>query len=482
MRVMPNRSAAAPTPSIVAVTLGLLIPGLGHLWMRRWRAGLLFMSPIVAIAGLTAVNYAQGGIFRFLAFAVTPGVLGALAISNVLLAVWRLVALVELLRAKRPGALSLAAISLAAVFLIGAPHIVLGNTIATVDELIKQTFAGSPTPSPSESAGGTASPGTSAQPSESASSDPSDTPTGGNTGAGRGTLPELGAATPWTMPSTTTPWGATASEDPTKFDLLLIGSDGSPTRSGRRTDVMMLVEMDVVTGKVLMVSIPRNLTNVPLPPGDARDAKPCKCVRGMLNGLYSTAMSAPDKWPGQGPIRGIGAVRGAIEELTDRPIDAVLVADLFGVVKVIDALGGIDINVPATIVDKHYPAPEGGHIRVTFSKGDHHYNGHMALAYARTRHSDSDYGRMRRQFAVLLAVRETITVDTILNAADLVRAAKGFAWTDISQAALPALIEQLGPALTGQAKQFRIMPPRYTSPLSRATINAIRDRIKELMP
>jgi hypothetical protein len=89
---------------------------------------------------------------------------------------------------------------------------------------------------------------------------------------------------------------------------------------------------------------------------------------------------------------------------------------------------------------------------------------------------------MRRQFAVLLAIRQEITVDTILNAADLVRAAKGFAWTDIPQAALPALIEQLGPALTGQAKQFRIMPPKYTSPLSRATINAIRDRIKELMP
>ena len=450
--------------------------------MRRWRAGLLFMGPIVVIAGLAAVNYAQGGVFRFLAFAVTPGVLGALAISNVLLAIWRLVALVELLRAKRPGALSLATISLAAVFLIGAPHIVLGNTIATFDELIKQTFANSPTPSPSESAGGTASPETSAQPSESASSDPSSTPTGGNAGTGRGTLPELGAATPWTMPSTSTPWGSTESEDPAKFDLLLIGSDGSPTRPGRRTDVMMLVEIDVATGKVLMVSIPRNLTHVPLPPGDARDAKPCKCVRGMLNGLYSTAMSAPDRWPGQGPIRGIGAVRGAIEELTDRPIDAVLVADLFGVVKVIDALGGIDIYVPETIVDKHYPAPEGGHIRVTFSKGNQHYNGHMALAYARTRHSDSDYGRMRRQFAVLLAVRETITVDTILNAADLVRAARGFAWTDISQAALPALIEQLGPALTGHARQFRIMPPRYTSPLTRATIDAIRNRIKELMP
>ena len=83
---------------------------------------------------------------------------------------------------------------------------------------------------------------------------------------------------------------------------------------------------------------------------------------------------------------------------------------------------------------------------------------------------------------MLLAVRETITVDTILNAADLVRAARGFAWTDISQAALPALIEQLGPALTGHARQFRIMPPRYTSPLTRATIDAIRNRIKELMP
>ena len=103
-------------------------------------------------------------------------------------------------------------------------------------------------------------------------------------------------------------------------------------------DVMLLVEIDVATGKTAMIGLPRNLINAPFPPGPARDASSCGCFRDLLNALYVEAtFRNPERWPGTGTVSGIGAVRAVVSELTGRPVDAVLVADLWGVIKVVDA-------------------------------------------------------------------------------------------------------------------------------------------------
>ena len=175
------------------------------------------------------------------------------------------------------------------------------------------------------------------------------------TDGGNGTLPAFGAKVPWQRPGVT-PWG-----DDGRFDLLLIGSDAGAGRWSRRNDMMLLVEVDVDSGAVAMIGLPRNLQNAPYPPGAARDASACGCQPGLLNEMYVEAtVRHPGLWPGIGAVKGIGAVRSVVSTLTGRPIDAVLIVDLVGVIRVVDAMGGVDIDVPEAVVDDAYPGPGPG--------------------------------------------------------------------------------------------------------------------------
>src|SRR5262249_54150772 len=160
-------------------------------------------------------------------------------------------------------------------------------------------------------------------------------------------------------------------------------------RWSRRNDVMLLVEVDVTTGATAMIGLPRNLQNAPYPPGVARDSSACGCQPGLLNEMYVEATSRhPGLWPGRGAVKGIGAVGSVVHPLTGRPIDAVLIVDLAGVIRVVDALGGVDIDVPEAVVDDHYPDPGNGETRLRIRAGRQHFDGHLALAYARSRHMD----------------------------------------------------------------------------------------------
>lgn len=247
-------------------------------------------------------------------------------------------------------------------------------------------------------------------------------------------------------------------------------------------DVMLLVEIDVATGKVAMIGLPRNLINAPFPPGAARDAVACGCFRDLLNGLYVEAtVGHPDRWPGTGAVAGIGAVRGVVSQLTGRPVDAVLVVDLWGMIKVVNAMGGIDINVPASVYDARYPDPVYGKIEIYIPRGQQHLDGRMALAYARSRHQDSDYGRMARQQTLLLAIRDQIGPGTILNAPDLFSAAKGFTWTDLPRSALPNLVNLLSKAANAPVKHLQIVPPTYPGWLTPTEITRIQGAIAALL-
>jgi LCP family protein required for cell wall assembly len=247
-------------------------------------------------------------------------------------------------------------------------------------------------------------------------------------------------------------------------------------------DTMLLVEIDVATGKVAMIGLPRNLQNTPFPPGPARDAIACGCFSDLLNGLYVEAtFRHPERWPGTGAVEGIGAVRAVVSELTGRPIDAVLVADLWGVIKVVDAMGGIDIDVPAAVYDASYPDPVMGRVELSIPAGRQHLDGRLALAYARSRHQDSDYSRMARQQTMLLAIREQIGPETILHAPSLFNAAKGFTWTDLPRDSLPSLVTLFSKAASAPVKHLRVVPPKYPSWLTSATINKIRNNIAALL-
>ncbi|HZM72652.1 MAG TPA: LCP family protein [Candidatus Polarisedimenticolia bacterium] len=482
---------------IVAGLLGLLVPGTGHLYIGRRRIGALFLLPVLVVLLAVLAVYADRGVNGLLVIAVTPGVLVALAWANGVLGLWRLAAGIDAARRETRTTAGLVTVGAAILVLVVVPHVVAGRIIASTNDFLDSMFApGGPAaeePTPTDELPGLAyawNPGLQGggwgrDPQVFPSLEPTPEPTPAPTraplgpyggGGGAGTLPPLGAAVPWNAPGAV-PWGNDG-----RFDLLLMGADAGLGRSGRRVDVMLLVEVDVATGKVAMVGLPRNLQNAPYPPGPARDYSACGCQPGLLNEMYTEAtIRHPDRWPGKGAVKGIGAVRSTVSELTGRPIDAVLIVDLIGVVRVVDAMGGIDINVPKPVTDTHYPDPIYGNIYFHVNAGQQHFDGRTALAYARTRHQDSDYGRMARQQTVLLAIRDELGFDTILNAPALFDAAKRTAWTDLPRESLPNLVELFGKAQSASVKQLRVVPPTYPSWMTQSEITKIRQAVGSIL-
>jgi len=80
--------------------------------------------------------------------------------------------------------------------------------------------------------------------------------------------------------------------------------------------------------------------------------------------------------------------------------------DFGGFQEVVNTLGGIAIDVPRPVKDDEYPTEDYGLERVYFAPGPQLMDGTTALKYARTRHADSDFGRMARQQQVMLAMRD----------------------------------------------------------------------------
>jgi LCP family protein required for cell wall assembly len=455
---------------VAASLLALLLPGAGELLLGRRRRGLLQLIPFLLVIGAVALFAVSRGPVGLLALAVTPGALSLLAATNLTLSLLRAASFAFFLASLRLGVIAKGVAVVGMLLAIALPHGAAAASIGAVERLLDTTFASAsatpvieadPNPSPTP------------LPTERESATPRPTH---NWGAGSGSLPGLDAATYWKRPGAT-PW-----DNDGRFDLLLLGGDAGPGRWDRRMDIMLLVSVEVETGATTFIGIPRNLVNTPLPPGAARDASNCRCFPKLLNELYSEAtVRTPALYPGSGATAGIGAVRDTVAELLAHPIDAVLVADLWGVIKVVDAMGGLEMDVTEPVYDKRYSDPVKGTIVLDIPKGRQRLDGRLTLAYARSRHQDSDYGRMRRQQAVLLALRAELGIDDILNAPALVDAAAGFVWTDLPRESLPALVELFGRAEEAPVRSLRLVPPTYPAWLTEATTAKIRAKVASLL-
>jgi LCP family protein required for cell wall assembly len=259
-----------------------------------------------------------------------------------------------------------------------------------------------------------------------------------------------------------------------RLNMLLIGSDAGPDRWMLRTDTMIVLSIDNKTGRAALFGVPRNLVGVPLPPESAGAFKYGR-FPGLLNALYVYAMKHPDRFPG-GDARGFRAVTGAVQELVGVRLDSVVVVNLAGFVKLVNALGGLWIRVEERVVDSFYPLEDGsGHIRIDIRAGCQRLSGRMALAYARSRHQDSDYGRMERQQAVLVALaRQVDAIRIVPRVRSLLSIAKGNLWMTVKRAdigGLARLAERVDPL---RVKRILFVPPAFASHLTTPEINRIR--------
>jgi LCP family protein required for cell wall assembly len=191
------------------------------------------------------------------------------------------------------------------------------------------------------------------------------------------------------------------------FTVLLLGSDDDSKFSPDQlnTQSMILVRVDPTTKQATMLSIPRDVW-VPIP----------NQGMGKISWAYRTG--------------GAPAAVAAVESNFKVHIDEYAWIGLEGLVKLIDKLGGVNVQVTNPVMDDYYPADLNtnypyGYYRVAVLPGVTHMDGVEALQYVRSRHGDirGDFARSERQQQLLLAIK---AASSHVNLADLPSLASAF--------------------------------------------------------
>lgn len=219
-----------------------------------------------------------------------------------------------------------------------------------------------------------------------------------------------------------------------RINVLLLGVDRRPGDDVPRSDTMILVSIDPAGRRVGMISIPRDL-RVTIP-GIGVD---------KINAAYPT---------GEGLRPNGGGAALAMQTVRDNfrvPIHHYATVDFRGFMKIVDAVGGISVEVPYPLKDDEYPSDEGFHYtRLYVAAGLQHMDGQMALRYARSRHFDSDFGRQRRQQQVLRAIREQgLKLNLLPRVPEFINLLKDSVRTDMPVGDLPGLA-RLGMGIKGE--------------------------------
>ena len=214
-----------------------------------------------------------------------------------------------------------------------------------------------------------------------------------------------------------------------RINILLLGVDQRPDEVGSpsRTDTMIIVTIDPYSKSAGMLSLPRDLW-VPIPLDD----------RNPIEDRINTAHFLGEwrKYPGGGPA----LAKKTVQYNFGVKIHYYAKVDFTGFRRLVDALGGIDIDVPVALYDNEYPTDDYGVTTIYIPKGRQHLNGEQALQYARSRHQDSDFGRMKRQQQVLLALRDrALQLDVIPRLPQLAMEYRDVVKTDISLQEMLAL-------------------------------------------
>ena len=181
------------------------------------------------------------------------------------------------------------------------------------------------------------------------------------------------------------------------LNILVLGSDSRDpdTQVGARTDTIMIMHVPASHDKAYVISLPRDLwVDVPANPDGSQGDTMAK-----LNAAYA--------WGG------LPLMVQTVERYTGVRMDHVVLIDFFGFVKVVDALGGVQMDVDQTIKSIHPP------YRV-FTKGPHTFNGDEALDYIRQRYqyTDGDFTREKHQQEFLKALLDkAVSAGTLSNPA-----------------------------------------------------------------
>lgn len=357
------RPAPAGSSTSLPLVLSALWPGLGHLAIgrRREAAWLGIPSALLLLPLLVAVVQGAESTIGFL---IIPRNSLLVLIATVVSLITRMIALVDVHVRLRPRGSSSSNRPVAALVVVTiAAHLIAGIGLSSLYGFSSRVFGGS---------------------------DRADTSPG--TG-----LPQASSD----IGPISTPFETSGPDK--RLTILLLGSDSGTGYQHSLTDTMMVVTVDRESKKVTMVSIPRDLSEVPMYSGGTYGPK--------INSLLSRANSDRTGFPDGGT----GTVGREIGYLIGIPIHYIAYVNLAGFADVIDAVGGVDVDVATAINDPGYEFDDGAR-GFKLSAGEHHLDARTATAFVRSRYGpgNNDFERARRQQELLLAIKQKLLDPTNL--------------------------------------------------------------------
>ncbi|GAA1849770.1 hypothetical protein GCM10009836_31910 [Pseudonocardia ailaonensis] len=252
-----------------------------------------------------------------------------------------------------------------------------------------------------------------------------------------------------------------------RLNVLLLGSDAGPDRTGTRTDTMMLASIDTKTGRTTIFGLPRNIQRAQFPPGTPmaqkfpqgfHDPKDPLSGNYLLNAIYAYAHEYPQLAPaGPTPDIGLNLLQSSISYMTGLPIDYFLEINMAGFSTLIDALGGVTVDVGPVPLPINGVTADGRHVKPDgyIQPGVQKLDGEQALWFARSRRDSNDYQRMSRQRCLIQAVLQQKSPATLLtNFQQVAQATKDNVDTNIPQEVLPALVSLAGDGFSLQSISF----------------------------
>lgn len=265
-----------------------------------------------------------------------------------------------------------------------------------------------------------------------------------------------------------------------RYNFLLLGTDAGADREGLRPDSISVVSVDAKTGQSTIIGVPRELANVPFSkgspmakmhpngfgvgPNEFGEWGGCQVGRCILNGVYAEAeLFYPELYPNakkQHSSPGIEATKEAVEGATGLDIQFYVLVNMDAFSQLIDALGGIEIDVKERLPiggDQYQNGVDGW-----IEPGKQHMNGYTAQWYARSRYGSAagDYSRMERQRELQAAILAQMNPTNVLaRFQDIATAGKQLVETDIPSSMLGRFVDLAGKSREFPPVNVELVPP-----------------------
>ncbi len=192
-----------------------------------------------------------------------------------------------------------------------------------------------------------------------------------------------------------------------RINILLLGYGGPGHDGPYLTDSIMVLSIRPAMRQAIMISLPRDLwVKIPALPRNGY-------MMGKLNNAYAIGSdhknypNVRSEW--KTDTGGGDLAAATVSQVTGQPIDYWVGVDFKAFRDVVNALGGVRVDVPTVLDDPYFPAGESsGMVHIRIDAGWQQFDGERALQYARSRETTSDFDRSRRQQLVMLAVRQRV--------------------------------------------------------------------------